>query len=219
MPDRPMLYYITDSTQFPGDAHIQRQLLLEKIAEATQCGVNFVQLREKMLSVRELEGLTCTAAKTVHGGFSSPRRAQPRTKLLVNSRTDVAMACCADGVHLRSDDIFASEVRNVWRSESIRNPIISISCHSSKEVEQAAEDGADYALFGPVFEKRDAPMVEGAGIARLRQACQFKIPVFALGGITVENASSCIDAGAAGISGIRLFQENDIAEVVKKLRF
>ena len=214
-----MLYYITDSTQFSGDAHTQRQLLLEKIAEATQGGVNFIQLREKMLSVRELEGLSCAAAKIVHGGFSSPRRAQPRTKLLVNSRTDVAMACGADGVHLRSDDISASEVMDVWRSESIRNPIISVSCHSPKEVEQAAEDGADYALFGPVFEKRDAPMFQGAGIDRLRQACQFKIPVFALGGITVENASSCIDAGAAGISGIRLFQENDIAEVVKKLGF
>ena len=67
----------------------------------------------------------------------------------------------------------------------------------------------------PVFEKKDAPQASPAGLDGLREACRQKIPVVALGGITLKNARACLDAGAAGIAAIRLFQENDIAEVVR----
>jgi thiamine-phosphate pyrophosphorylase len=69
-----------------------------------------------------------------------------------------------------------------------------------------------------VFEKKDSPATEAAGLDQLREACRQKIPVLALGGITLENAAACIHAGAAGIAAIRLFQENDVAEVVRRLR-
>jgi thiamine-phosphate pyrophosphorylase len=82
----------------------------------------------------------------------------------------------------------------------------------------AASNGADFAVFAPVFEKKDSPETKGAGLDQLREACRQKIPVLALGGITLENAVACVDAGAAGIAAIRLFQENDIAEVVRRLR-
>ena len=69
-----------------------------------------------------------------------------------------------------------------------------------------------------MFEKKDTPTTQPTGLAMLHKACQMEIPVLALGGITLSNASSCLEAGAAGIAAIRLFQENNIAEVVKCLR-
>jgi thiamine-phosphate pyrophosphorylase len=73
-------------------------------------------------------------------------------------------------------------------------------------------------VFAPVFEKKDEPQTRAVGHDGLREACRQKIPVLALGGITLKNARDCMDAGAAGVAAIRLFQENDIAEVVRQLR-
>ena len=94
--------------------------------------------------------------------------------------------------------------------------MVSVSCHFADEVARAASEGADFAVFAPIFEKKDAPRASPAGLKGLREVCHQKIPVLALGGITIENARVCLDAGAAGIAGIRLFQENDIAEVVRR---
>jgi thiamine-phosphate pyrophosphorylase len=74
------------------------------------------------------------------------------------------------------------------------------------------------AIFAPVFEKKDAFGVTPAGLEKLRQACREKIPVLALGGVTLQNARSCLEAGAAGIAAIRLFQENDAGTIVRTLR-
>ena len=83
---------------------------------------------------------------------------------------------------------------------------------------QAAANAATFAVFAPVFEKRDVPGTRPTGLDALRQAWRAKIPVFALGGVTLQNAQSCVHAGAAGIAAIRLFQENKIAAVVHELR-
>jgi thiamine-phosphate pyrophosphorylase len=209
-----LLFYITDRRQFSGDENARQRALLAKIAEATRCGVDVIQLREKDLSTRELEVLTRAALRVI--GENS---AQPVTHLIINSRSDVAIACGADGVHLRSDDISPSDVRKIWArgGHSVR-PLISVSCHSQADVARAADEGADFAVFAPVFEKKDTPQNRAAGVDGLRQACGQKIPVLALGGVTLNNARACIDAGAAGIAAIRLFQQNDIAEVVRTLR-
>jgi len=216
MPSRPLLCYITDRRAFPGDEHSQRRRLLEKIAEAARCGVDYIQLRERDLPARELETLAREAASLVKAGRSNPHRP---TALLINSRTDIALACGAAGVHLRSDDVSPSTVRAICRSgavvhDSEARAIVAVSCHSATEVAQALADGADFAVFAPVFEKKDAPGARPAGLTQLQEACRAKIPVLALGGVTLENAQSCMAAGAAGIAGIRLFQENEIAEVV-----
>jgi thiamine-phosphate pyrophosphorylase len=222
-----VFYYITDRSAFPGDEPARRRLLLEKIAEAANAGVEYIQLREKDLSPRELEGLASEAINIVGGAKRPPTGNRPEgAALLINSRTDVALAAGTDGVHLRSDDVAPSEVRAIWqcgagtpaRENSPRNPIVSVSCHSPQEVVEAAAGGADFAVFAPVFEKKGAPRTRAAGLDALREASRAGIPVLALGGVTLDNARSCFDAGATGIAGIRLFQENDIAEVVEKMR-
>jgi thiamine-phosphate pyrophosphorylase len=93
-----------------------------------------------------------------------------------------------------------------------------VSCHSPAEVIQAATQAAIFAVFAPIFEKKGIPGTQPAGLSALRQACAANIPVVALGGITLANAHSCLAAGAAGIAAIRLFQENNIAAVVQRLR-
>jgi thiamine-phosphate pyrophosphorylase len=104
------------------------------------------------------------------------------------------------------------------RQLSPPDPLIAVSCHSAEEVIQAAAQAATFAVFAPVFEKKDVPGTEPAGLTALHQACEANIPVLALGGITLANARSCLAAGAAGIAAIRLFQENNIAAVVQRLR-
>jgi thiamine-phosphate pyrophosphorylase len=209
------LYYITDRTQFPGDEKARQRALLRKIAEAVSCEIALIQLREKDLPTRELEALAHAALRIVRPLGTETRET---TRLLINSRTDVAVACGADGVHLRSDDISPSEVQRIWAEAGHSSrALVSVSCHSALEVARAASEGADFAVFAPVFEKRDAPQANPAGLDGLREACRQKISVFALGGVTIENAGDCLDAGAAGVAAIRLFQENDIADVVRRL--
>ena len=116
----------------------------------------------------------------------------------------------------------SDEYGSVARAPRPRNLTTSIAdlhlLSLSEEVTQAATDGATLAIFAPVFEKKDAPGTVPTGLEALREACRAKIPVLALGGITLQNAASCLQAGAAGIAAIRLFQENNIAEIVRGLR-
>jgi thiamine-phosphate pyrophosphorylase len=221
-----LLYYITDRTTFPGDENSRHRHLLAKISEATRANVDYIQLREKDLPSRDLESLAKEAVSLIARLRAENRNL--RTALLINSRTDVALAVQADGVHLRADDISPQEVRKVWKCASVQcgagalarvtspdDPLIGVSCHSSKDLAQAAANQASFAVFAPVFEKKDA---SPAGVDLLREVCQAKIPVLALGGITLSNAHSCLEAGAAGIAAIRLFQENNIFEIARGLR-
>ena len=214
------LYYITDRSQFPGNEAARRQLLLQRISEATRAGIDYIQLREKDLRARELEELAGQAIRILEDERLRTANRDMRTALLINSRTDVALAVAAHGVHLRSDDISPADVRRM-RSARMDAPVrltISQSCHHPNDVQQAAREGANLALLAPVFEKKDDPSAKPAGLEALRRACQYNIPVLALGGITLTNAAACLEAGAAGIAAIRLFQGNDIAEVARRLR-
>ncbi len=220
-----LLYYITDRTQFPGDESARRQALLGKIDEAACAGVDYVQLREKDLSARELGALAKEARAVVRNCFSlRTENREPGTgpSLLINSRTDVALAAGADGVHLRADDISPREVHQILQAAASAPPITSflvgVSCHSIEEVKRAEAEAADFAVFAPVFGKAGSAETPAAGLPALREACRRKIPILALGGVTMDNAVSCLETGAAGIAGIRLFQENKIEDVVRALR-
>jgi thiamine-phosphate pyrophosphorylase len=209
-----LLYYITDRSQFTGDETARRSRLLTTIAEAARCGVDYIQLREKGLYTRDLEILAREAVQHLR-----TENQKLKTVFLINSRTDIALASGAQGVHLRSDDISPFEVKNVrTQGAGTGAPLtVAVSCHTRDEVARAAKDGADFAVFGPVFEKARS-LTGPSGLDALQEACQEKIPVLALGGITLENAKACIQAGAAGIAAIRLFQQNEMSKVVAALR-
>ena len=216
-----LLYYITDRAQFSGSEADRRRALLSKIGEATRAGADYIQLREKDLGARELEQLAREAVQIVHELRTANR--EIRTRLLINSRTDVALAVAADGVHLRSDDVKATDVQRVWvqamatSSQRDAQPVIAVSCHSRADVLRAQSEGAHFAVFAPVFEKKTQPAATPTGLQALQEACAAEIPVFALGGVTLENAGACVQAGAAGIAAIRLFQDNPVDEVVRAL--
>ncbi|HLO07964.1 MAG TPA: thiamine phosphate synthase [Terriglobales bacterium] len=209
-----LLYYITDRSQFSGDADSRRAQLLATVSHAARCGVDYIQLREKDLSAHDLELLAREIVQL------RTENSKLNTGVLINTHTDIALACGANGVHLRSDDISPAEVRAIWsHSGAGTRATIGVSCHTRAEVACAAEGGADFAVFGPVFEKYKAGgSTRPTGLEVLHEACQEKIPVIALGGVTLENASVCIQAGAAGLAGIRLFQQQELDKVVAALR-
>ncbi len=215
-----LLYYITDRRGLGGNPHEQRARLLDRIAEAAGAGVDLVQLRERDLPAHDLEILAGEAMVRVGKNQGAARG----TRMLINSRTDVAVAAGCDGVHLRSSDVGCAVARQVYGAD--RSAVIAVSCHSPEEVQRAAKEGVDFAVLGPVFGKRDAPGVAPLGLQMLAEGCrraaaarqQRPMPVLALGGVTLENAPACIAAGAAGIAAIRLFQEHSLTEMVRRLR-
>jgi thiamine-phosphate pyrophosphorylase len=106
----------------------------------------------------------------------------------------------------------------IWKHGGLATrPIVAVSCHSAEDVACAAAEEGGFAVLAPIFGKKDAPQTPPLGLDALRRACQENILVLALGGITLENWRACVEAGAAGVAGIRLFQENDVAEVARKL--
>jgi thiamine-phosphate pyrophosphorylase len=204
-----LLYYITDRRQIGDEG-----ALLECIAGAVRAGVDYIQLRERDLTARALEQLARRAVEAVCAVAG-------HTRLLINSRSDVAIAAGAHGVHLRGDDISAADARALLHQAGMTDAVVAVSCHTMEEVALAESHGADFVVFGPVFEKDAAP---GQGLAALHAACSRKpaaappVPVLALGGVTLANAAQALAAGAAGLAGIRLFQKEDIAETVRALR-
>ena len=201
-----MLYAITDRRLYGSGEAERRARLLQQTAVWAANKVDFIQLREKDLPAREQVELARATMRVV-------QHASGGTRLLINGRPDVALAADADGVHLPSgsDTLTLREVRSILSGRA-KAPYISVSCHTLQEVEAAREQAADCILFAPVFEKivGDGPSQQkafsGSGLAMLKEACQVAgpVPVFALGGVTAENAALCLQAGAAGIAAIRM---------------
>jgi thiamine-phosphate pyrophosphorylase len=184
-------YYITDRGQFGGIGP-----LLESIARNLLDGVELIQIREKDLSGRDLFALVRQALSlpNPHG-----------TRVLVNDRLDIAVASGAHGVHLPADSI----APNLLRTLVPKQFLIGVSCHQREEILAAERDGADFAVFGPIFDPiSKEPGVTPRGLTELRAIAEGRsIPIFALGGITRVNAQACVDAGAVGIAGISYFQQ------------
>lgn len=169
--------------------------LVARCGELARAGVDAVLLREKRLAPEDLVALTrSVVAACGQGG----------TKVVVAGSPAVALAGGAHGVHLSGGVGTPASVRvqmpKAW---------VSVSCHSLEEVEGARLAGADAVLFAPVFGKVVAgvEVVPGVGLLRLQQACAVAFPmaVFALGGVDEANVAACVQAGAAGVAGIRLF--------------
>ena len=189
------LYAITDRRLFPTPA-----ALLEQARLWAAGGVQFLQIREKDLAPHELAPLAAAIVRAVRGS---------RTRVLLNGPASLAAETGCDGVHLPSglppSAIAGAAAAFVAKPDPA---IVSISCHTLAEVEAARRYRATLILFAPVFEKRlPEKSAPGKGLEALAAACRLAapVPVFALGGVTAENAQDCLAAGAAGIAAIRLF--------------
>jgi thiamine-phosphate diphosphorylase len=172
-------YYVTDRTR--GD-------ILNCAARAIRDGIDMIQIREKGMPARELLNLALSVRELASG---------TKTRILVNDRLDIALAATLDGVHLPGSGLPPERVRPFVR-------VLGVSIHSVEEGLRAERSGADFVVFGPVF---DSPGKQAVGLQPLREvAASLKIPVLAIGGLTSGNTGQVLQAGAAGIAGIRLFQ-------------
>jgi thiamine-phosphate pyrophosphorylase len=192
---------------YPGDEPQLQAALLRQAFRWAADGIDFIQLREKDLRAADLAVLARKILSIIASAASS-------TKLVINSRPDIAMASGAHGVHLTAgpDELTPTQVRTLYALSNRPARVITISCHTLEDVHRARVNQADAILFAPVFEKIVAGNIitPGQGLDQLRAAClaASPIPVYALGGVTQTNARSCLDAGAAGIAGIRLFHSS-----------
>jgi thiamine-phosphate pyrophosphorylase len=218
-----LLYYISDRHAFGGDETRQCESLVSQVRAAAVAGVDYIQLREKDLSTRSLEALAKEVVATV-------RAVSSITRVLINQHVEIALASAADGVHLPGGSLPPSEVRALWMPACNRAPTIAVSAHTLDEVRYAEAHGADFVVLAPIFEKpnTNAPVLglETLSLAsrgskppdNTESAPQNNFPVLALGGVNLRNAGPCLNAGAAGVAGIRLFQEGNLTETVRLLR-
>jgi thiamine-phosphate diphosphorylase len=174
-------YYVTDRRQ--GD-------VIDCAARAVRNGVGMIQVREKDMPALELFDLVCRVRDLAAG---------TGTRVLVNDRLDIALAAGIDGVHLPADGLPPDRVRPLIK-------ILGVSTHSVEEAVTAEKARANFIVFGPIF---DSPGKRPVGLTSLiRVVSSVRIPVLAIGGITAANSGLILNAGAAGIAGIRLFQRN-----------
>jgi thiamine-phosphate pyrophosphorylase len=197
---RPLLYYITDRKALPG------QNPLPLIEAAVRAGVDLIQIRERDLPTRELLALVERALALA---------AKTPTRVLVNDRLDIAQVAGA-GLHLPAHSFPVAAVRR----RVGRGLLIGASTHNLDELQAAEQGGADFAVFGPVFATASKPGATPVGLEKLSEAVRaVRIPVLALGGVTLENAADCLRAGAAGLAAISLFQTSpDLPALVASLR-
>jgi thiamine-phosphate pyrophosphorylase len=193
---------ITDRTIYPGDDDERITALIRQAILWSQEGIEIIQIREKDLPASDIADIARQILKAVVPG---------RTILLVNTSVEAAIASRAHGVHLSSHHgaISQIEVRRRFAVAGLPDPIITVSCHSLEEIRQASLSTPDAIIFAPVFGKVVAgkTVTPAAGLKSLREACQAAapIPVLALGGVTLGRAQMCLDVGAAGVAGIRIF--------------
>jgi thiamine-phosphate pyrophosphorylase len=214
-----LLCSVTDRHSLSPTESPAQEILLSKIGAAAAAGVDWIQIREKDLLGKDSSFLTSEALQRAAESSASKATA---TRILVNDRLDVAISERAGGVHLGEKSLPLAEARRLANAKGQgQGFLIGVSCHSLEAARSAASGGADYLFFGPVFATPSkAAFGAPQGLERLAEVCRVaSIPVLAIGGITLTNASDCLAAGAAGIAAIRLFQDaRDISSLVGSLR-
>jgi thiamine-phosphate pyrophosphorylase len=208
---KPILYLITRgaTTEATTPDSEEFQHILKQVSAAVTAGVQLIQLREKHLPVQVLFELTATVVSIAR---------ESSTRVLVNDRADIAAGAGADGVHLTTRSLTPDLIRNAFGAQLL----IGASTHSVVEAREACKQGADFAVFGPIFPspskaKYGAPL----GLEKLSEAARelTPFPLIALGGVSLENANECLLAGASGIAGITLFGDpNTVSTTVEKLK-
>jgi thiamine-phosphate pyrophosphorylase len=203
---------LPSNSQSSDPGPLRARSLRDSILRAATAGAGWIQIREKDLDAGSLVELARFAvAETCAAG----------ARIFVNDRLDVAVAANAAGVHLGENSVPLETVIEWRRSSGRPDFLVGVSCHSLESARAAGRGGADYIFFGPVF-ATPSKAAYGApqGLERLREVCaSVEIPVLAIGGVNLENASACLAAGATGVAAIRLFQESaDPAEIAAQLR-
>ena len=190
LPRPPYICLITEGRADPENYDSERSRIIRAAAAAVADGVNMVQVREKALPA----GLVSDLARAVVDALAGSD-----ALVTVNERADIASAAGAGGVHLPESSLSPAVVRRGFGNDLV----IGVSTHSFAVAKAAAEGHADYAFFGPVFETPGKG--EPAGVTALEEVCRGleRFPVIALGGIDVGNFAAALNAGAAGIAGIR----------------
>jgi thiamine-phosphate pyrophosphorylase len=221
---KPILCYVTGRQNLSAaPQEVLTDLLLDKVELLSAAGVDWIQLREKDLSGKQSASLAREALQRVS---KQAGQTEPATRIIVNDRLDVALAEQAGGVHLGENSLPVEEAKRLLLSSPASQTIaheflIGVSCHSLEAAKSAAASGADYLFFGPIFATPSkAAYGSPQGLNRLAEVCRsVSTPVLAIGGITLENISSCLSAGASGIAAIRLFQDStDPTSLVRALR-
>jgi len=203
-PERPGVCFVTSRTATAG------RPILDVARAAIAGGCDLVQVREKDLGGGPLLAL---AREIVEAAKSSP----VRCSVVVNDRLDVALAARAAGVHLPADGLPAGQVRRA----AGKRWIIGRSVHSLAEARQAQKEGADYLVFGPVFETPGkASFGPPQGTDALRKVIEgVRLPVWAIGGVTPERAAGLRGLGIAGVAAIScIAAAADPAGAVRDLR-
>ena len=204
---RPITYLITggETNSATGPESEELRRLLAHVRAAVEARVTLVQLREKELTGRVLFELAAAAAHLARGSA---------TRVLVNDRADIARAAGCDGVHLTTSSLDTEVVRRAFGKEFL----IGVSAHTIDEARAACAGGADFAVYGPVF---DTPSKRAygppVGLEALKKAALelSPFPLVALGGVGVEQVEELLAAGAAGVAGIRLFADGqNLARIV-----
>jgi thiamine-phosphate pyrophosphorylase len=218
----PILCYVTERKSLALGDNDQNQALLKRIASAAAAGVDWIQIREKDLSGKDLSDLTRNAIAQMK---QISQRSGQVPRILVNDRLDVAQYEGAGGVHLGENSLPATDVCK-WLAANGKVAerdkfLVGMSCHSVEAAASAERAGADYIFFGPVFATPSkAPFGAPQGLKRLAEVCSaVTVPVLGIGGITRENAFDCFSVGAAGVAAIRLFQDvENFTSLVAALR-
>jgi thiamine-phosphate pyrophosphorylase len=178
------LYLITDIQR------IGKNRFLSAMEEALQGGVRALQIREKDLSSKDLLALALKIR---------PLTQRYKAKLFINDRVDIAVMAGADGVHLTETSVQASEVKNKFP-----DLIVGVSTHSIEGARLADTQGADFITFSPVYETPSKVSYgPPQGLDALGQVTEaVRLPVLALGGITLHRVSECLEQGAFGVAVI-----------------
>ncbi|WP_298524632.1 thiamine phosphate synthase [uncultured Methanobrevibacter sp.] len=184
------LYLVTDKSD-------DVEKFLNTIEEAIKGGVTVVQIREKTADTLDFYNLALKV-KEITTKYDVP--------LIINDRVDIAMAVDADGVHVGQSDMPCDVTRKLIGEEKI----LGVSAATVQEAKKAQKDGADYIGTGAVFPtqtKDDADSVTKEELEEIVKSID--IPVVAIGGITLENASELADTGIKGLSVVSAIMSSE----------
>ena len=207
---RPLIYLISDNSLTDENFSASSKRLLDLVLAAVEVGVELIQIREKQLSAKNLFCLATRAAQITKN---------TQTLLLINDRSDIALAAAADGVHLPANSLSAKTIRQNFPP----NFIIGVSAHSLSETQASAANGANFATFGPVFPTPSKAQynLPPQGVEKLKEVCEAVngFPVIALGGIDETNFSAVLQTGARGFAAVRfLSNAESLATIAERTR-